>query len=197
MGEPWDRPPFPTRGNSERILFEAIGRALMAWEDVEGEFAHLYSTFACGWPFDLGNNRKYGEPLNFAQRIQGLEQMACRFFRLNPSQEREGAFADIVRLANGWSLRRNDVAHGRARLMHWVINPNSPETLLTAPQPLKWCVIPAHFKGDKFTADNKPAYVLTSREMRLFETAFWNIARQAGDLTHEFELTPPPPPPPA
>ena len=46
MPDPWDRPPFPRRGNSERTLYEAIGRALMAWEEVEGAFAHLYSTLS-------------------------------------------------------------------------------------------------------------------------------------------------------
>jgi hypothetical protein len=48
MPDPWDRPPFPGRGNSQRTLYEAIGRALMAWEEVEGAFAHLYSTFLTG-----------------------------------------------------------------------------------------------------------------------------------------------------
>src|SRR4029077_2235334 len=41
MPDPWDRPPFPGRGNSQRTLYEAIG----------GAFAHLYSTFLTGWPF--------------------------------------------------------------------------------------------------------------------------------------------------
>ena len=78
MPDPWDRPPFPKAGNSPRILYEAIGRALMAWEEVEGAFAHLYSTFLTGWPFDVEANRQYGEPLNFVHRIEGLRAIACR-----------------------------------------------------------------------------------------------------------------------
>jgi len=40
MPDTWDRPSFPTRGNkSDRVLFEAIGRALNAWEQVETALA--------------------------------------------------------------------------------------------------------------------------------------------------------------
>jgi hypothetical protein len=172
---PWDQPPFPKHGNSEAVLFEAIGRTLMAWEEVEGAFAHLYSTFLTGWPFDIKSNRQYGMPLNFVHRVQGLEKIACRYFQRKP-------------LAMGWGARRNDVAHGRARFIHWVLDPNSPQTLLSKGPPLRWCAIPPHFKGDKFTPDNKPSYVLTSREMRRFTKAFWDLARQTNSFMHAIEV---------
>jgi hypothetical protein len=88
MPDPWDRPPFPKAGNSPRILYEAIGRALMAWEEVEGAFAHLYSTFLTGWPFDVEANRQYGEPLNFVHRVDGLRAIACRSFQAPVSRHR-------------------------------------------------------------------------------------------------------------
>ena len=105
MPNPWDQPPFPKRGNSERILFQAIGRALMAWEEVEGAFAHLYSTFLTGWPFVETANRQYGEPLNFVHRAQGLQQTACSVLsQRNPSQDREGTFDGVLcGSAIGWS----------------------------------------------------------------------------------------------
>ena len=159
----------------------------MAWEEVEGAFAHLYSTFLTGWPFDLKANRQYGDPLNFVHRAQGLQRVACRYFQRHPSQEREGAFDEIMRAAIGWSARRNDVAHGRARLIHWILDPNSRDTFLTAPGPLRWCVIPAHFKGQKFTPDDRPTYVLTSRELRRFTDAFWDLARQTNAFMHGIE----------
>jgi hypothetical protein len=187
MSNPWDRPPFPTRGNSERVLFEAVGRALMAWEEVEGAFAHLYSTFLTGWPFDLRANRKYGEPLNFVHRVEGLKKAGCRFFRRGPSQDREGEFDEVIRQALGWSARRNDVAHGRARYVHWVLDPSSRDTLLSASVSRKWCVIPAHFRADKFVDEDTPAYVFTSRELRRFADSFWDLARQANSLMHKIE----------
>jgi hypothetical protein len=191
MNNPWDRPPYPKRGSAQRVLFESVGRALMAWEEIEGSLAHLHSTFRTGWPFDVNENREYGEPQNFVGRLETLKQAACQYFHKNPSQEREAAFDEIVTLFLNWSPRRNDVAHGRARFMHWVLDPNSPETLLSAPGPLKWCLIPPHFKGEKFTPDEKPTYILTSREMNRFSEAFWAIARQANDLMHKVEAPSP------
>jgi hypothetical protein len=168
------------------VLYEAVGRALMAWEEVECELSHLYSAFITRWPFDIEANRKYGEPLNFVHRAQALERVACRYFCKNPCQDMEGAFAEIMRLANGWSTRRNDVAHGRARPSHWILNPGSRETLLGVRGPLQWCIIPAHFKEDKFI-DDEPTYVLTSPEMRRFAAAFWSIAKQTSEFMHKIE----------
>jgi hypothetical protein len=171
----------------------------MAWEEVEGAFAHLYSTFLTGLPFDAKANRHYGEPPNFVHRAQALQRAACRYFQHNPSQEREGKFDEIMRLATGWSSRRNDVAHGRARYIHWALETDSRETLLTGSN-LEWCIVPAHFRGDKFTPDDKPTYVLTSREMNRFAKVFWDIANVTNSFMHEIEFQrtvsygrPPPP----
>ena len=187
MAEPWDRPPYPKRGNSERVLFEAVGRCLMGWEEVEGTFAHLFSTFRTGLPFDTAANKEYGQPLNFVHRVQALRDAACRYFQSHCSQENEGEFAEIVELALNWSQRRNDVAHGRARMIHWIINPESRETLLTAQGPLRWCVIPPHFKSEKFTEDDRPTYVLTSREMNRFADAFWKLSVRINKFMHRIE----------
>jgi hypothetical protein len=157
MSHTWDRPPFPKRGNTQRVLYEAIGRTLMAWEEVEGAFAHLYSAFLTGWPFDVEANRQYGEPLNFVHRIEGLRAIACRYFYKHPSQETEGEFDELLRLAQGWSGRRNDVAHGRARPSSWIIVSEKQGTQ-------RWCVIPPHFRGEKF-AGELPAYIRSSREI--------------------------------
>src|SRR3977135_497493 len=119
---PWDRPPFPQRGSAQRVLYESIGRALMNWEEIEGAFAHLYSAFLTGKRGDVGANQKYGIPTNFAQRVEGLKAVACRYFQKHPSQEMEGTFDRLVDLALNWSNRRSDVAHGRARPSSWIID---------------------------------------------------------------------------
>jgi hypothetical protein len=182
MPDPWDRPPFPGRGNSQRTLYEAIGRALMAWEEVEGAFAHLYSTFLTGWPFDVGANHQYGEPLNFVHRVDGLRVIGCRYFYKHPSQALEGEFDVILRFALGWSGRRNDVAHGRARPSSWIIESETQGLE-------RYCVIPPHFRAAKFT-EERPAYVLSSREIRRFGEAFWELAHAQGRREGGFRLQP-------
>jgi hypothetical protein len=183
MTEPWDRPPFPARGNrSERVLFESIGRALMAWEEAETTLAQLYAVFATGWARDEPANKEYGVPPNYGQRMQALEKKASVFFARYPSQDDEGAFSAIVQEANGYSGRRNDIAHGVTRHIHWIINPRSSESLLSLADRLGSCVVPPHFRGNKFTKKNTPEYVLTSREINRFALAFWDIARHVMNL---------------
>ena len=187
MNEPWDLPPLARRGCSERTLYHAIGRSLMAWEEIEGTFAHIYSVFECGNAFSLNENKAYGKPSNYSQRVLLLQNAAESFFKKHPSQELEGEFAEIIRLANGFSFRRNDIAHGRARFSHWVLNPSSMETLLNLAPNVHWCVIPAHFKGNKFTEDNQPAYIFTAREIDAFMKMFWSIAHRGNAFMRSVE----------
>jgi hypothetical protein len=135
------------------------------------------SAFLTGWPFAVEANQQYGEPLNFVHRIEGLKAVACRHFHKHPSQETEGEFDDLIRLAQGWSARRNDVAHGRARPSSWILE---SETQGTG----RYCVIPPHFRAEKFTGE-RPAYVLSSREIRAFGDAFWKLAHRVDDFARE------------
>jgi hypothetical protein len=190
LSEPWDRPLIPKRGNvSQRVLFESVGRALMAWEEVEASLAHIYSALTRGTRFHAQANREYGIPDNFAQRLRGLEVKACRYFVHNPCQKTEGEFSEVVRLAVAYSARRNDIAHGVTRYIHWIVNPGSQESLLglAGIGTLQWCVIPPHFKGNKFTKRNRPSYVLTSREINRFAASFWDVARHASNFAHDLE----------
>jgi hypothetical protein len=180
MPDPWNRPPFAKRGTAQRVLYEAIGRTLMNWEEIEGSLAHLYSAFVTGGRYDTAANREYGEPLNFVGRVECLKSAACRYFHKYCSQEAEGAFDELVRLALGWSNRRNDVAHGRARPSRW-LNPSE-----TGHEMARWCIIPPHFSGKKFP-DDTPAYILSSREIRRFGDAFWKLAGSVETFAYELE----------
>lgn len=182
MVNAWDRPPFAKRGSAERVLYEAIGRALMDWEEVEGGFAFVYSAFLTGSRFNTKANRRYGAPANFAQRVDGLKTVACRYFQKNCSQQVEGEFDELVRLSIGWSNRRNDIAHGRARPSQWVIEPDP-----AMQDAFRWCIVPAHFRAEKFP-DNIPAYVLSSREIRRFGVAFRELSRRVSDFAYRIEV---------
>lgn len=188
MPQPWDRPSFPKRGNlSQRVLYASIGHALMNWEEIEGACAHLYSTLTKGHPYDTAANQEYGEPHNFIQRFTKLQKAMCDYTKIKPSQKREGEFDRLSKLILGFSKRRNDIAHGRARWMHWVITPDSRETILTVKERLQWCVIPPHFKGNKFTPDNRPTYVFSSREINTYAKQFMDVALQMSAFVGSIE----------
>lgn len=184
MPEPWDRPPLPKRGNrSDRVLFKSIGRALNAWEEVEISMAHLCAAFATGDRFDSQANHAYGEPSNFNARRDRLQHAAERYFLAHPSQDVEGEFCRLMRLATGYSARRNDIAHGHSLPIQWTVDPAARPSLLSIAGHHEWCLVPPHFSAKKFTGKNRPAYAFTSREVHQFGQVFWDIAHAVSNLS--------------
>jgi hypothetical protein len=187
--KPWDIPPFPKRGNaSQNVLFESIGRALMAWEEIEGSLAHLYSAFSTDNQFNELSNREYGKPDNFWERLSVLDKAAKKYFIVHHDQKIEGEFSKLTEYAIGYAARRNEIAHGRARPIQWIYEPT--KSLLSI-APFQWCIIPPHFRGKKFTKQNVPVFVYTSREINRFSEAFWDVARLANDLGRKIDRPPP------
>src|ERR1700693_2666187 len=142
MAEPWDRPPFPQQGNrSSRALYESIGRALCAWEELETALAHSYAALCDKSRFDERANNAYGEESNVKRRIDALRLAGRKYFARRPNQELEGELFWIVKYVEGYSARRNDVAHGVVRLIHMVKDPRA--TFLGGPPgPPQWCLVP-------------------------------------------------------
>lgn len=185
MTDPWDPPPFPKHGNRTGApLFEAIGRALIAWEELETTIAHLFAALKGKSLFDKEANNFYGEPYNFRDRLRGLEQAGRQYFTKYPNQSLEGDLAWIIRYADGYSRRRNDVAHGVVRLLHVILDPS--QTLLSGPA--EFCLVPPHFREAKFVTPDMPVIILTSREIRRFENGFWSIVAKAHLLGSAVEL---------
>ena len=185
MAEPWDRPPFPPHGNkSQRALFAAMGQTLNAWEEVEVSMAHLYSAFTTGDRFDAKANHAYGAPDNFRGRLGLLQEAALQHYIAHPSQEIEGECSRLLRFVTGYSARRNDIAHGHVLLAQWVIRipGHPPPSLLSTAGEEQWCLVPPHFRANKFTTRNRPAYALTSWEIGEFGRVFWDLVHAFSNL---------------
>jgi len=180
--KPWDRPPFPKRGNrSDRSLFEALGRTLNAWEEIEIALAHLYAAFTTGDRFDSAANHAYGAEANFNRRSATLQSAAASYFVSHPSQEIEGEFCRLARLVTGYAARRNDMAHSHALPIQWM-----PHSIFRTPVrsggPAQWWLLPPHFRADKFTARHLPSYAFSSWEINEFGNVFWDIAHALSNL---------------
>ncbi len=184
MANPWDRPPLSKRGNrSDRTLFAAIGRALIGWEEIEASMAHLYAAFTAADRFSLQEIRDYGKPANFKDRMAILQTSADNHFRSCPSQEIEGEFCRLKKLIDGYTGRRNDIAHSRVLYIQMVVEAESLDHLKSMVDNLQWCLVPPFFRANKFTANNRPAYILTSWEINEFARVFWDIARALSNLS--------------
>jgi hypothetical protein len=183
----WEPPPFPKRGNrSCRALYEAIGRALSTWEELEARLAGLYAALCGQSQFDDDANNAYGRELNFRNRLAELERAGCRYFVKRPDQTLEGELAWVIRHAKGYSQRRNDVAHGVVRVLRMVLDPR--QGVLSVSVPTEWCLVPPHFREAKFVSPDTPAHILTSREINHFAAEFWPIIRRAHALATAVEL---------
>jgi hypothetical protein len=114
----WCRPLNPARGDPlESTIFEAVGRALTAWEELEATLGIMYSTaIGIGFNHSLPAIRAYGSVVAFKGRSDmiaaGLEAM----FFMRPSgpmkTQLQADMAAVLTRAGQFSTRRNEIAHG-------------------------------------------------------------------------------------
>jgi hypothetical protein len=184
MPNPWDRPRIPKRGNkSDRSLFEALGRALNAWEEIEISMAHLYAEFTQSDRFEPEANLAYGEEANFNRRAAMLQRGAQEYFVRCPSQVVEGEFCRLMNLATGYSARRNDIAHSHVLPTHFIRIPDTSAEFLALEENPEWWLVPPHFRANKFTSRRLPAYAFTSSELNEFRKTFWDLAHAFSNLS--------------
>lgn len=112
MPDPWDPLPYPeTADDNPNQTFYGVGLIMTMWESIEFEFARLYSIFVGDEP-DGFLMRDYGEPRIFRDRLKNLNDKAEIFFVNRCDQNLEGDYGKVARAANGFSTRRNEIAHG-------------------------------------------------------------------------------------
>jgi len=119
---PWDvrEPPSPLGDPDERALFDAVGRALTAWETVEIECAKLFAVFVATrrkYTYHDAAVRAYGAIIGTVNRRNMLEFAAESFF--SGRQIKRASFqkrsTDLINEYKDFSARRNEIAHGLVR----------------------------------------------------------------------------------
>jgi hypothetical protein len=179
MPDPWELPPLPKRGDSsERVTYAAMGRALTMWEHLESNLSYLFSVMTALDPWKMTAIRKYGDRGGaFSARFKGLQIAAEKYFTRYPSQNDESGFEALSERVEGFSMRRNDIAHSVLRPFHFLTHPGG--TLLHAPKHYRWCLLPPYFKANKFLATHvKPKYAFTSKELGVFARQFDLLAAE-------------------
>jgi hypothetical protein len=113
---PWDITPFSGHGDKfPNTTYEAVGRALSAWEELEVNLSHLFGVFSGKDPLSTETYASYGEERIFVQRADMLERLASSYFIIKPNQNLEGDFCHLICDTRCFSARRNDIAHGVVR----------------------------------------------------------------------------------
>ena len=165
MGNPWDVPPVPERGDDKpETIYTAVGHALSTWELVEEELASLFALLVGSAPRNpetQGAMRAYGSIVSSKSRVDMLNAAAKGFFHgwANPEIMKtfDDEFRELMTLAGGWAGRRNDVAHGRVGRRF----KRDDCTLL-----------PGLYNSKKFTLSGTPSYEYSSKEIIVFEVSF-------------------------
>jgi hypothetical protein len=122
----WDRPSLPATGDdSQDAIYLSVGRALTAWERLEGVLGLIFIR-AIGQSYFSGMPalRAYGTITSFSGRYEMLTAAieAAIFEKknnpLNPIAENSDELRDVENAANilsrikSFSARRNEIAHG-------------------------------------------------------------------------------------
>jgi hypothetical protein len=179
MPNPWDipeRPKIPTKDPDE--IFRAVGGALSAWESVEHQIAMIFTLLVAENPPSppLGDSspavRAYGSVVSFQARAAMVEAAARAFFYLHPHQKHEYQLKKIMKAANGWAARRNDVAHGNVAGCPWDLN-----------QCLLW---PSDYNSKKYSVERRPAYLYNDAQIDDFTKRFYDLCQEMSEFFTEF-----------
>ena len=195
MAEPWDLPPKPANGDTTpAVLFAAIGRALSEWEELELYLARLYALFLQVPPIKAIEQPEYKNAPTFSMRAKTIEDAAERYFISHPNQHLEGDFKTVICGARKLANRRNDIAHGVARLT-WGEFGEIP--LSDAMQRGEIFLGPARYRAKQF--DNlAPEYLFSSAEVLHFAEQFrlWRVVQIEMLIAELYSRASPGTPPP-
>jgi hypothetical protein len=111
MRNPWDMPPLASEADPhEDMTYSGVGRVVTEWESIEMELCLLLGAIQ-GVHRDQALD-SYGDGTMFRSRVTALKAAAAKRFISKPCQHTEGTFEMTMEFVEGFSQRRNDVAHG-------------------------------------------------------------------------------------
>jgi hypothetical protein len=122
---PTPKPSLPHGETDPNQLYNAVGRAIHAWENMETALARLYATMT-GLPENPVALADYGsENRRFVDRLSAISDAAAAYFIGSPDQHREGELSGLLKDAKDLSIKRHRVAHGFVTM--WTEFPIPPD----------------------------------------------------------------------
>jgi hypothetical protein len=172
----WDRRPWPTIGDAAKEkTFEAVGRALTAWEMHEGILSVLFASFVSPQFVTKAGMRAYSAVRTFEGRAEMLRAASSAYFDQEPDDAMLKQFKGILTNASCFSPRRNEITHAS---VYPFSDPEGKETDTYA-------LYPAYASFKERDLKNKPSYCMTSAEIDYFTTQFESLRAPISDLTSQ------------
>ena len=172
MANAWDAPPLPDHGDDDiDTTFAGVGRVLSQWESIELELSVLYALFT-GRAGDSEATREYGKGRIFTDRATAVEDLAEKWLR---DQTLESEFGQIMCTIRHFADRRNDVAHGIVRPIHWIV----PNRIRQTDYNFKYCLVPSYYNYKKYGTDNLPSYMYIGNTLIELENKLFYLSAEA------------------
>ena len=147
-------------------LFNAVGRALSNWQNIENQLANLFTLFVGA---DISAEAPgsavgaYGAIVGFKNRLSMVDAASDAYFRARPTGEGRKQWKDLRNLLSAFSQRRNDIAHGAVERELDA----RPEVAVRG-----FFLFPGLYGSKKNPMGQPPAYKLTAAQVRQFADQF-------------------------
>ena len=167
---PGDLPVILEKGDDTGdSLFAAVGKALSNWEHLENQLAFLFTVFVGGKvtrDLPAPAVRAYGTVMSFKGRAAMLQAAAKAYFLSRPDLGHAEQWSDMVKQLEGFSERRNDIAHGSVECSFD----------LDSEKKLGFFLMPGLYVSKKYPTGEPPKYQLTAEQVLRFAQCFADLA---------------------
>lgn len=182
IANPWDIIAPPTGDDTRTITAAAKGEASSQWELTEVFPGYLFSALGGGWPCDGVAARAYGLPLNFKERLNGLERVGEAYFRSHPNQSAEADLEAVIHAARMLSLRRNEIVHSIIHGLQYERSARIEADTFTAVFKFRFFVVPPAYTDRKWDERSQPSFIHAAAEMDACCEAFADLGVNAFNL---------------
>jgi hypothetical protein len=180
LAKPWDPLPFPNRGDLDvRATYEALGRLVHFWEEIDFQLARIYSIMV-GDP-DGDALREYGSGRNIPEKLVKLRKAADeQWFKRKPNQRREGEWDRLLDQVEGFAERRNEFAHGLVYPLTYLTlfreRTDLPDYLV------QYGIIPGYQTLKRYSASGIPSFMYTSENMTTLQERMTLLFAELADF---------------
>jgi hypothetical protein len=180
--KPWEVPDQPKFGDtSNDITFRAVGQALSQWEWFEGNLSLAFSYLIGTGYGNIAASRAYGSVEVFRVRKNLIENAAEVYFKYTKDDHLQAELESLLKQANEFSGRRNEIAHGIVN-QYFAVKPG----VVTHKG---WVLYPAYYATRKRKLPEKepltditPTYAYSSVEIEYFGREFSKLAQKAIEI---------------
>jgi len=188
MKNPWDpRDPSPMGDSDENAIFNAVGRALTEWEQVENACARLFAIVVSvnqRRTYHAPAVRAYGCIVSVPTKCEMLRLAATPYFARRKSKTQfEAQFRKLVAEYADFSGRRNDIAHGSVNRVFITEKRTAKGHRRGA---IGFYLLPSFYNPKKFK-EEKFSYQYTSSDVTYYKQEFTKLSLRIGGLGERME----------